>query len=288
MIIQTLLSADHDVEVAESNRRGHATLLAMDAARRGVELIMPLGGDGTLNEVVNGLVGSDCAVAVLPGGSTNVFARTLGLSDDPVEAAMANVDAIANDEIRSVGVGSVNGRYFLFHTGVGWDAALVSEVEKRSEMKRWASHPLFVWAGITTFFGTYDRRHPHFKVTYADGSEQASGYFSVVMNSNPYTYVGTMPFNVAPDATLDRPLAMITVTKMTLSSFLGLMYSALRSSEGIRGARTVDYRPDVSSVTIDGYGPVPYQVDGDYLGEIEHLEFKHHPDALRLVMPSSV
>ena len=288
VIIQTLLSANHDIEVAESNRRGHATLLALDAARRGVECIVVLGGDGTLNEVANGLVGTDCAVAALPGGSTNVFARTLGLSDDPVEAAMSNIDALAKGAIHSVGLGSVNGRYFLFHTGIGWDAALVSRVEKRAEMKRYAGHPLFIWAGLETFFRLYDRRHPHFKVRYADGTEQPNGYFSVVLNSNPYTYVGTRPFNISPDASLDRPLAMVTVTKMTIGSFFGLMLTTLRSDKGITGAKIIDYRADVTSVVIEGYGKVPYQVDGDYLGDIDRLEFAHHPDILRLVMPNEI
>lgn len=285
VIIQKMLSADHEVEVAHTHRRGHATHLALDAARRGLDWIMVLGGDGTLNEVANGLVGTDCAVAALPGGSTNVFARTLGLSDDPVEAALTNLEAVAAGSIRRVGVGSVNGRYFLFHTGIGWDAALVRRVEKRAELKRWASHPLFIWAGLETWFRYYDRRRPHFRLLLDDGTVIEEGYFTVVLNTNPYTYVGTRPFNLSPDASLDRPLAVVSIRRMTTAPFLRLLLQTLRSPDATTRSRIVDYRSDVTSLVVEGYGPVPYQVDGDDLGDVDRLELRHHPEALRLVVP---
>ena len=285
VIIQKMMSADHEVELAQTHRRGHATHLALDAARRGVDWIMVLGGDGTLNEVANGLVGTDCAVAALPGGSTNVFARTLGLSDDPVEAALANLEAVAAGSIRRVGLGSVNGRYFLFHTGIGWDAALVRRVEKRAELKRWASHPLFIWAGLETWFRFYDRRRPHFRLLLDDGTVLDDGFFTVVLNTNPYTYLGTRPFNLSPDAALDRALAVVNVRKMSTAPFLRLLLQTLRSADATTRSRIVDYRADVTSMVVEAYGSVPYQVDGDDLGDVERLELRHHPDALRLVIP---
>lgn len=285
VIIQKMLSADHDLELAHTSRRGHASGLALDAARRGVEVVVVLGGDGTLNEVANGLVGTDCALAALPGGSTNVFARTLGLSDDPVEAALTNLEAMAAGEILPIGLGSVNGRYFLFHVGIGWDAMLVRQVERRSELKRWASHPLFIWAGIETWFRRYDRRHPHFRVSHPDGTVVEDGYFTVVLNTNPYTYLGTRPFNLSPDAALDRPLVVVTIRRMATLPFLRLMVGTLRSADATRRSRIVDYRADVSSLVVEGYGPVPFQVDGDDLGDVGRLEIRHHPDALRLVVP---
>ncbi len=119
VVIRKALSADHDVEVAETNRRDHATSLARGAAHDGVDVVVVLGGDGTLNEAANGLAGSDTALATLPGGSTNVFARTIGLPNDPIEATSDLLDALARGSIRPVGLGNVNGRYFLFHTGRG-------------------------------------------------------------------------------------------------------------------------------------------------------------------------
>ena len=286
VIIAKMLSADHQVEVVETNRRGHATKLSLDAARSGVDVIVCLGGDGTLNEIANGIVGTDCALAALPGGSTNVFARAIGLSDDPIAATTANMAAIAAGSIHPVGVGSVNGRYFLFHVGVGWDAELVKEVERHAELKRYAGHALFIYAGLRTFFLTYDRKHPHFAVAHADGSRVDDAYFDVCLNLNPYTFVGTRPFNLAPDATLDRGLTNVCVRSMRTATFARLMAAALGTGERLRRSSDLDYRSDLESLVIEGYGEVPYQVDGDYLGTIERLEFAHHPGAMRLVLPA--
>ena len=286
VVIHRLIRADHDVDMVETSRRGHATHLALDAAGRGFDVVMVLGGDGTLNEVANGLVGSDCALAALPGGSTNVFARTLGLSDDPVEAAIVNLEAMAAGTIRPVGLGSVNGRYFLFHTGVGWDARLVRQVERHGELKRYASHPLFIWSGIRTWFRLYDRTRPHFRVRYGEETVE-NGYFTVVLNTNPYTYVGSRPFDLSPHASLDRPFAVVTITRMDTAPFLRLMFDTLRSSDATQRSVIVDYRADVSSLRIEAFDTVPFQVDGDDLGDGTTFDFQHHPDAIRLVLPAT-
>ncbi|HTH04701.1 MAG TPA: diacylglycerol kinase family protein, partial [Ilumatobacteraceae bacterium] len=178
VVIQKALSADHDVTLAETNRRGHATRLAQGAAAEGVDVVAVLGGDGTQNEAANGLAGTQTALATLPGGSTNVFARTIGLPNDPIEATGVLLDALAKRSIRRIGLGSVNDRYFLFHTGVGFDAAVVGRVERQATLKRWAGHPLFVWAGLTTWLRGYDRRHPHFGLTFPDGEAVPDGYFT--------------------------------------------------------------------------------------------------------------
>ena len=285
VIIHRMLSEDHDLQMVETNRRGHATKFALDAARRGVEAVVVFGGDGTLNEVANGLVGTDCALAPLPGGSTNVFARTLGLSDDPVEATTTTIEALAAQSIQRIGLGSVNGRHFLFHTGVGWDAMLVRQVEKRSELKRYLGHPLFIWAGLEAWFRLYDRKVPHFRVVFPDGSTVENGFFSVIQNSNPYTYVGTRPFNLSAEVRLDGPLCAMTLTELDSWSFLRLMFASLRSRDTLTRSTIVDYRPDVTSMVMEMHHPTPYQVDGDDLGDTERLEFHHHPEIMNLVVP---
>ena len=285
MVIQKALSADHEVRVAETNRRGHATRLARGGANDGTDVVVVLGGDGTLNEAANGLAGTETALAPLPGGSTNVFARTMGLPDDPVEATALLLGALDGDHVAPVGLGSVNGRYFLFHVGMGFDAAVVQQVERRGTMKRWASHPLFAYSAVTTWLRHYDRSRPRLAVRHQDGTVIDDSYFSVVFNTNPYTYVGARPFNLAPDATLDRGLVSLSVRTLRPLPFAGLIGSALFSGAHLRSSRHTDYRTDLASLTVTGHGPVPYQVDGDYLGDTERLEFRHHPGILRLVRP---
>jgi len=228
VMIHQILADGHDVSIVETNRRGHATRYAQDAATRGLDVVVALGGDGTLNEVVTGLAGSATAVAVLPGGSTNVFARTIGLPNDPVAAARLLADALTASSIRRVGLGSVNGRYFTFHTGVGFDAAVVAAVEKRASVKRWFGHPLFVWAGMSTWAVGYDRRHPHFTVTIDGGEPVADGMFTIVMNTNPYTFLGERPLDLVPGTGLDTPLSVVTFRKLTFGSLVPALAKALR------------------------------------------------------------
>jgi len=285
VVIQKALAADHEVRVAETSRRGNATRLAQSAAAEEVGAVVVLGGDGTLNEAANGLVGTGCALGVLPGGSTNVFARTIGMASDPVEATGQLLAGLAHGRIRSISLGSVNGRYFLFHTGVGFDASVVAQVERRAGLKRWAGHPLFVYAAFATWFRHYDRSRPRFAVHLPDGEVVADGYLGIVFNTNPYTFLGRAPLNVAPDAGFDGPLVAVTFRTLALPTMLVLAASALRSGRLLRNHPLVDYRTELRTLRVIGHGPVPYQVDGEYLGEADELVFHHVPDALRLVLP---
>lgn len=285
VVIQKALSADHEVTLAETSRRGHATRLAQSAATSGTEVVVVLGGDGTLNEAANGLAGSTCALAPLPGGSTNVFARTIGLPNDPIEATGDLLGALAAQTIRRVGLGVVNGRYFLFHVGMGFDAAVVAQVERRAGLKRYAGHPLFVYAGFDTWIRHYDRSRPRFSVHHADGSVTDDGYLGICLNTNPYTYLGNRPLRLAPEATLDRGLAMVTLRTLAFARTMRVIGSALGTGKYLRNNRWTDYRHDVTSVIIEGYGPFPYQVDGDHLGDTERLVITHAPNVLDLVMP---
>ncbi|HSH23797.1 MAG TPA: diacylglycerol kinase family protein [Acidimicrobiales bacterium] len=286
VVIRKALAADHEVEVAETSRRGHATRLAQGAAAAGTDVVVVLGGDGTLNEAANGLAGSDTAMAALPGGSTNVFARTLRLPNEPIEATAVVLEALEQGAISRMGLGSVNGRYFLFHTGIGFDAAVVSQVERRSGLKRYAGHPLYLYATLSTWQRHYDRSRPRFAVHLPGGTVVDDAYFAVCLNTDPYTYMGKRPLRLAPDdATFDKGLAMLSLRSLSLSTILAVTTSALGTGRRARRHRLTDYRSDLASVRVRGHGPFPYQVDGDYLGEVDELVFRHQPDALRLVTP---
>jgi diacylglycerol kinase family enzyme len=285
VVVHRTLSQGNEVDVVETNRRGHATRFAQDAARRGIDVVVGFGGDGTLNEVATGLAGTDTALGVLPGGSTNVFARTLGMPNDPVPAAAMLAAGLAAGDIRPIGLGRVNSRYFCFHTGVGYDAAVVHAVERRASLKRWLGHPLFISAALTTWLRGYDRTHPHFSVHSSTGTVD-DGYFTIVLNTNPYTYLGNRPLDLSPAATLDRGLVAVTFTTMSARRIVTSLVGALRGG-GVKPSAHLDLRTDVEELVIEDDTPFPYQLDGDYLGETRRLEFHHVPDAVRLVQPTS-
>lgn len=286
VVVHRRLSRGHDVEVVETNRRGHATRFAHDAARRGIDVVIGFGGDGTLNEVATGIAGTDTALGVLPGGSTNVFARTLGMPNDPVEAVDYLARGMDAADLRPIGLGQVNGRYFCFHTGIGFDAAVVQKVETRGSMKRWLGHPLFIYAGLSTWLTGYNRRTPHFSVCGDGGPDVADGYFTVVLNTNPYTYLGNRPLDLSEAATLDRGLVAITFKTMKARAILSSLAGALRGG-GVQPAPHLDIRTDVTHMVVEHETPFPYQVDGDALGDTSRLEFVHVPEAVNLVFPTA-
>ncbi|MEI6496780.1 MAG: diacylglycerol kinase family protein [Actinomycetota bacterium] len=283
VVVHRELSRNHQVDVVETNRRGHATRFAQDAARRGVDVVVGFGGDGTLNEVATGVAGTNTALGVLPGGSTNVFARTLGMVNDPVAAARQLAAGLDAETIEPIGLGRVNGRYFCFHTGVGYDAAVVNEVERRASLKRWLGHPLFIYASLRTWLVAYDRKHPHFAVSGPDFTVN-DGYFTIVLNTNPYTYLGNRPLDMSPAATLERGLVAVTFRTMNAGAIIGSLAGALRGG-GVKPSAHLDVHTDLERLSITHEVPFPYQVDGDYLGETRSLEFVHVPEAVRLVRP---
>jgi diacylglycerol kinase family enzyme len=247
--------------------------------------VIGFGGDGTLNEVATGVAGTDTALAILPGGSTNVFARTLGMPNDPVAAVQLLAKGLAAHDIRPIGLGNVNGRYFCFHTGIGYDAAVVREVERAASMKRWLGHPLFIYASVRTWMSKYDRREPHFQVYTSAEPGPVDGYFTIVLNTNPYTYLGNRPLDLSPAATFERGLVAITFKTLKVGAVLGALAGALRGG-GMKSSATVDVRTDLACLTVSSSRPFPFQLDGDYLGETLELRFEHRPNAVKLVYPS--
>lgn len=298
VLIHKALSADHEVRMIATQRRGHASKLARSAAIAGDDAVVVLGGDGTLNEAANGLAGSDTALAVLPGGSTNVFARILGLPDDPIDAVAGLLGALEGFSVEPIGLGSVDGRYFLFHCGIGFDAAVVAEVERRGPWKRWAGHPLFIYAAVTTWLRGVDRRRAPLTVRYPDddAGHTASpdgdpaddgadrGFVTMILNANPYTFLGDRPLDLVPEAALDTPLAAVTVNDLSLRRLLPLVGRALGSGD-VRDCQGVRVRTDLKWATVEADPPVPYQIDGDHLGSGRRFEIRWTPQALNLIVP---
>jgi diacylglycerol kinase family enzyme len=289
VVVHRRLSRHNDVELVETNRRGHATRFAADAARRGLDAVVGFGGDGTLNEVATGIAGTGTALGVLPGGSTNVFARTIGLPNDPFAAVELLAAGLDDADFRPMGLGRVNGRFFCFHTGVGFDAAVVAAVERHASLKRWLGHPLFIGAAVTTWARGYDRSTPHFRVV-TDAGVVEDGYFSIVLNTNPYTYLGNRPLDLSHAATFDRGLVAITFRTMKAMAILRSLIGALRGGGVSPSPNDLNEQIDLDHLVIEagaGAEPFPYQVDGDHLGDVTRLEFDHVADAVRLVFPGA-
>ena len=284
VLVHEHLAKHHDVQVVETNERGHATRFAQDAASRGLDAVVGFGGDGTLNEIATGLAGSDTALAMLPGGSTNVFVRSLGVANDPMVALTQLMAGIDRNEIERVSLGQANGRYFTFHAGIGYDAAVVEQVERRSSLKRVVGQPLFAYSALHSWFKSYDRKYPHFTMN-IDGRAIPNGFFSVVLNTNPYTFVGKHAIHLSSAASLEKKLVVVTFRKMTTPLMLKTLYSALRRG-GLETSSGIDIATDVENVKIEFPAPFPYQLDGDYLGDTTSIEIKHCPEALRLVRPT--
>lgn len=279
--------AGFDLTEVETAHRDHATELSREAADEGVDVVVVLGGDGTVNEAANGLLDSGTALAALPGGSTNVFARTIGLAPKPPAAAVQLADAMARRSTRRIGTGTANGRAFLFHAGMGFDAAVVAQVERHSSLKRKIGQAIFVYAAFATWFRHYDHRRPQFALELPDGTQVDDGYFTICLLTNPYTFLGPRPLNVAPGADGEGGLTAVTLRTLRVRSLLGVVGRALGSGEAVARHPDTDVRPDLPALTIRAYDRVALQVDGDYLGEVTEVELRHRPDRLTIVVPAA-
>lgn len=287
VVIAKALAADHEVVVADTDQRGHATRLAQDAARRGVDAVVVLGGDGTLNEAANGLAGSSTALAALPGGSTNVFARTIGLPNDPIEATGQLLAALEAGRRERVGLGSVNGRYFLFHLGVGFDAAVVERVERRGHLKRRLGHAWFAWNVLGAWLRHYDRSRPRFAVRLPGDRSIDDAYLALFLNTDPYTWFGPRPLSVAPGTGVTDPLSVMVMRTLRLAPTFGMVGRALLGGGAVARSRWALVERGEERASVEGYGPVPHQVDGEYLGVATALDIRHHPGIIDLIVPPS-
>lgn len=289
VLIHTALSERHNTEVAFTNRRGHAARLARGAATTGTDAVVVLGGDGTLNEAANGVAGTDCVLAALPGGSTNVFARTIGTPDDPLQATEAVLEALDAGNVTSAGLGQTSGRYFLFHCGMGLDAAVVERVERHPTLKRYLGHPLFLLAGLETL-RRYDRQTGTLGVRTTDPTVTAmDGCFVVIVaNTDPYTFLGSRPVRIAPAATLYTGLSVVGLRSLKLADALGVL-SAVFGANGSLGdtdPSVVQRIDDVRELTVTATRPFGHQLDGDHLGAVNELRLEWVPDVLRLAIPA--
>jgi diacylglycerol kinase family enzyme len=282
-VIAAALSAQFSLELVETKNRGHATEMARQAVEDGVDLVVALGGDGTVNEVANGLVGSDVPIAVLPGGMANVFARSLGIPSDPIEATgllLERVDSLP----RRVPLGRIDGRYFVANCGVGLDAAIVRAVERRQRTKRHMGDLFFVWTGLRVYFFGYGRRKPHLEMSWGPGfEERREGLFlAIFQNVSPYTYLGDRPMRLCPEADMESGLDGFAVSTMRVRTILPTALKAFRTEPKLRSRRLL-YVKDQPRFLVKCDRPMPLQMDGEYIGEREEVLIESIPNALSVL-----
>ncbi|MBA2769399.1 MAG: diacylglycerol kinase family lipid kinase [Sporichthyaceae bacterium] len=290
-VLTAALETDLKLEVTATATRGHAAELAHQARVDGVDLVVALGGDGTVNEVVNGLLidgprDGIPALAVVPGGGTNVFARALGLPRDPVEATGALLSAIRAGRSRAIGLGQAGDRWFTFNAGMGWDASVVARVDRRRRKvpaERPPSSGDYVRAAVQEFFPSGQRRRPGLTI-YRPGSAPLPGvHLAVVANTAPWTYLRDRPLLMSPDASFDTGLDLYALTRLrtvaTLLEARRLITGRVRTT-----ARQVHRLHDLSVITLTADRPTAAQVDGEYLGDVESLVLRSVPQALRVVV----
>jgi len=289
-VITHALASELDLDVVQTRYRGHAAHVAEGAAREGFGLVLTLGGDGTVNEVVNGILrarppGADGAplLAALPGGSANVFIRALGLPIDPVDATGRILRSLPAGRTRTIGLGLADGsRYFCFNAGLGIDAEVVRVVEGLRARGRGASAALYVRTTVRQFTTVTNRREPALTLE-RDGQPAMDGLFlGIVSNASPWTYLGQRPVNASPRAGFDTGLDLFAMRKLGTLRTLNVVRQML--GDGGPAGRHVVSLHDQDALTFRAARPVAFQVDGEYVGEREHVMLRSIPNALRVLV----
>ncbi|TDD39259.1 diacylglycerol kinase family lipid kinase [Actinomadura sp. KC06] len=293
-ILMRAFSGDLDLVLAETGHRGHATELSRQAAVDGYDVVITLGGDGTVNEAVNGLLAHGPspglpALAVLPTGSTNVFARTLGLPGDPIGATKAVLEALRAGRHRTIGLGTASHeggpeRYFTFCAGVGLDAEVVREVERRRAAGATAYNSLYVQTAVRHFFSGTDRRRPALTLEQPGRPPKTGLFLAFISNTSPWTFMGRLPVNPSPKANFSRGLDVFGIRSLDVGPTLGAVAQMLTArARPVQGRHVVNVH-DAAEVTLRAERPMAFQLDGDYLGEHRSVTFRSVPKAIRIVI----
>jgi diacylglycerol kinase family enzyme len=279
------LQSRYSVEAIDTQERNHATQLCREAASEGYDVVVAFGGDGTVNEAANGLVGSDTPLTALPGGSTNVWARTLGIPNDVVDATEHLLRIADEWQPRPVDLGRVGDRHFVFAAGVGLDASVVERVDAHPYRKARFGAWYYTLAGVSIFNRRYLVNPPRVRVV-AD-EHTLEGVTVVVQNSDPYTYFRHRPIRVVEPAGLETGTLAVGVLKHATPLELLTLVPRLLTGKATRVTRhrQVESLTGLHSLRVEAIEdrPFPVQVDGDYLGEFEEVEFGVRPRGLMAV-----
>jgi len=281
--------------VAHTNHRGHAIEIARDATRDGLDAVIVHGGDGTVNEVVNGILGAPGstapsqtpAVGVVPGGSANVFARSLGISADPIEATNQLVDLLGahhhDGSWRRIGLMNCDERWAVFTAGMGVDGEVVAAVEAQRDKGRKVTAARYVRTTVPLVLRSA-RREPELTL-HLPGQDPIEGVHLVfVSNSSPWTYANNRPVWTNPTTTYETGLGVFATTSMNVFANLRLVRQML-SKRPRMAAKHLVRHDDLPWVRVTSSTPVACQIDGDYVGPRQQMTFTAAPDVLAVVAP---
>jgi diacylglycerol kinase family enzyme len=278
------LQGRYEVTAVETERKGHAIDLVHEAAREAYDVVVAFGGDGTVNEAANGLAGLDTPLAILPGGSNNVFAKMLGIPNDVVDATEHLLSLPDHWAPRRVDLGRVNGRAFTFAAGMGLDASVVERVDQHPHMKQRFGAWYFAEKAVGTFMRRYVVHPPRLTVA-VDGAEPVGGVSAFFQNGQPYTYFKTRPINLIDGAELDSgDLAGVVLTRANPVDVPTVLVRALSDAAIPKHRRVAAFSgaQDVIVRSADGR-PVPWQVDGDHVADDDEVRLTVEPGALGVI-----
>jgi diacylglycerol kinase family enzyme len=278
------LRGTYQVHAVETEARDHATELCRDAAREGYDVVVAFGGDGTVNEAANGLIGSDTPLTCLPGGRANVYCRMLGIPVDLVDATEHLLHLDDDWRPRRVDVGYVGERKFLFSAGAGLDASVVAQVDAHPRLKQRFGEWYYATIALRTFNRRYLLNPPRLEADL--GEERVSGVTVIVQNAAPYTFFGERPVELSEGATLTSgSLAGVVLERANAIDAPTLLWRAL--ARRARFARHRRVRPFAGLERLRVHSaddrPLPLQVDGDHIGEAGEAEFGVLPQSLMVV-----
>jgi diacylglycerol kinase family enzyme len=273
-----------EVDAVDTEGKGHAIELCREAALEGYDVVVAFGGDGTVNEAANGLAGSLTPLTCLPGGSTNVYCRLLGIPAEIVDAT-EHILSLADDwRPRAVDLAEVNGRAFTFSAGLGLDASVVERVDSHPHLKARLGEWYFTYAAVTTFSRRYLVKPPRLELE--AGGESVSGVTAIVQNADPYTYFNRRPIALAEGASLDGgTLSGVVLRRANPIDMPTVIWRAFSRRARILRHRQVSSFEGLDAVTVRSLDdrPLPLQVDGDHVDDVLEARFYVRPAALRVV-----
>lgn len=289
-IIVRSLESELNLTTHLTEYRAHAIEIAAAARRDGVDVVITLGGDGTINETINGLLldGTDGPLpllATIPAGLANVFPRALGLNPDAMTAAGEILHSLSVGRKRSISLGRVNDRWFAFNAGFGFDAGIVAAMEAQRAEGHRASPGRYIVTMLKQYLEEHDWTTPKLTVTSDDGRMAEDVFMVIAQNTTPYVFVGPLPLDFSTGASFERGLDIIALTDMSPLSLATYLAEAAAGVPTEKRANVTLFE-DCASVRISASEPIPVQVDGDAIGEFSEVALSSAMNVLDVVVPS--